>query len=551
MTATTDRPDRSVVLAGAPAPIAAVARTKAAAGLLGPARIAGWILLAGVPVTMFALFFFYPVGSLIGRGLIPAGTVDLQGVIDVLGKPRVQRIALFTVWQAAASAACAVALGLPGAYVLYRCRFPGRTALRALVTVPFVLPTIVVALAFRTLFAADGPLGSWGLDGSLAVILAAHVFLNYAVVVRTVGASWAHLDDRPAEVARSLGAGPLRVLLTITLRSLLPAIAASFVMVFLFCATSFGIMLILGGAQYGTLETEIYRQTAQIGDLRAAAVLSIVQLLLVVVVLVVAAAVRRRGEATLRLRAAVDLARPVRRGDLPAVIVTALVAGLMTVPLAVLVIRSLQTPTGWGVGNYLALSGVGEHNVLVTPVTSALGFTLRTGLAAAALSVLIGVALSVVLARRPRGRVARRAIGGLDAMVMLPLGVSAVTVGFGFLIALDAPPLDLRSSPLLIPIAQAMVTTPLVVRMVLPVLRAADDRLRQAAGEFGATSFVARPDTPTLPVVIGRLISRPGAVNAGMALAAAVILAALCALSVFLVDAAFGGRRGEPGIGGF
>src|SRR6478609_9756544 len=586
MTATTDRPDRSVVLAGAPAPIAAVARTKAAAGLLGPARIAGWILLAGVPVTMFALFFFYPVGSLIGRGLIPAGTVDLQGVIDVLGKPRVQRIALFTVWQAAASAACAVALGLPGAYVLYRCRFPGRTALRALVTVPFVLPTIVVALAFRTLFAADGALGFWGLDGSVLVILAAHVFLNYAVVVRTVGASWAHLDNRPAEAARSLGAGPVRVLLTITLRSLLPAVVAAFVMVFLFCATSFGIMLILGGAQYGTLETEIYRQTAQIGDLRAAAVLSILQLLLVVVALVVSAAVRRRGEATLRLRAAVDLERPVRRGDLPAVIVTAVVAALMTVPLAVLVIRSLQTPTGWGLGNYLALTGVGEHNVLVTPVTSALGLTLRTGLAAAALSVLIGVVLSVVLARRPRGRVARRAIGGLDAMVMLPLGVSAVTVGFGFLIALDAPPLDLRSSPLLIPIAQAMVTTPLVVRMVLPVLRAADDRLRQAAavlgagpirvwlsvdlpimsralagasafafavalGEFGATTFVARPDTPTLPVVIGRLIARPGAVNAGMALAAAVILAALCAVSVFLVDAAFGGRRGEPGVGGF
>jgi thiamine transport system permease protein len=586
MTATTDRPDRSVVLAGAPAPIAAVARTKAAAGLRGSARVAGWVLLAGVPLTMFLLFFFYPVGSLIARGLIPAGTVDLQGLIDVLGKPRVQRIALFTVWQAAASAACAVALGLPGAYVLYRCWFPGRTALRALVTVPFVLPTIVVALAFRTLFAADGPLGSWGLDGSVIVILAAHVFLNYAVVVRTVGSSWAHLDNRPAEAARSLGAGPIRVLLTITLRSLLPAIVAAFVMVFLFCATSFGIMLILGGAQHGTLETEIYRQTAQIGDLRAAAVLSVLQLLLVVAVLSVAAVVRRRGEATLRLRAAVDLARLVRRSDLPAVIVTAVVALLMMLPLAVLVIRSLRTPAGWGVGNYLALTGVGEHNVLITPVTTALGLSLRTGLVAAALSVLLGVALSVVLARRPRRRLAGRAIGALDGLVLLPLGVSAVTVGFGFLIALDAPPLDLRSSPLLIPIAQAMVTTPLVVRMVLPVLRAADDRLRQAAavlgggpirvwwsvdlpimsralagasafafavaiGEFGATSFVARPDTPTLPVVIGRLIARPGAVNAGMALAAAVILAVLCALSVFLVDAAFGGRRGEPGIGGF
>ena len=497
-----------------------------------------------------------------------------------------QRIAVFTVWQAAASALIAVALGLPGAYVLYRCRFPGRMAVRALVTVPFVLPTIVVALAFRTLFAADGPLGSWGWDGSIAVILAAHVFLNYAVVVRTVGSSWAHLDSRPAEAARSLGAGPLRVFVTITLLSLLPAIAAAFVMVFLFCATSFGIMLILGGSYYGTLETEIYRQTAQIGDLRAAAVLSMLQLVLVVVVLLVASAIRRRGEATLRLRASVDLARPLRRADLPAAAVTAAVGVLLLAPLMVLVVRSLRTPNGWGLDNYRALSGTGENNVLVTPVVSALGFSLRTALAAAALSVLIGVLLSVVLARRPRRRLARRAVGTLDAMVMLPLGISAVTVGFGFLIALDTPPLDLRSSPLLIPIAQAMVTIPLVVRMVLPVLRAADDRLRQAAavlgagpirvwcsvdlpimsralagagafafavalGEFGATTFIARPENPTLPVVIGRLISRPGSTNAGMALAAAVILAGLCAVSVFLVDAAVGGRRGEPGIGGF
>lgn len=589
MTATTDRSDPPVAHAvgipvapaAQPAPMA-TGQTRVG----GYARAVGLLLIAAIPVAVFAVFFFYPVGTLISRGLIPAGTVDLQGVFDVLGKPRVQRIALFTVWQAAASAGIAVALGLPGAYLLYRCRFRGRTAVRALVTVPFVLPTIVVALAFRTLFAADGPLGDWGWDGSLAVILAAHVFLNYAVVVRTVGASWAHLDNRPAEAARSLGAGPVRVFLTITLPALAPAVAAAFVMVFLFCATSFGIMLVLGGAQYGTLETEIYRQTAQIGDLRAAAVLSILQLLLVVAVLLVTAAVRRRGEATLRLRAAVDLTHPLRRRDLPAVLATAAVCVLLLAPLAVLVVRSLQTPTGWGLDNYIALAGRGEGNVLVTPVTSALGYSLRTALMAAALSVTIGVLLSVVLARRPRRRVARRAIGGLDAMVMLPLGVSAVTVGFGFLIALDSPPLDFRSSPLLIPIAQAMVTTPLVVRMVLPVLRAADDRLRQAAavlgagpirvwwsvdlpimsralagacafafavalGEFGATSFVARPETPTLPVVIGRLISRPGQVNAGMALAAAVVLAVLCAVAVFLVDAATGGRRGEPGIGGF
>ena len=141
---------------------------------------------------------------------------------------------------------------------------------------------------------------------------------------------------------------------------------------------------------------------------------------------------------------------------------------------------------------------------------------------------------------------------------MLPLGVSAVTVGFGFLITLNRPPLDLRSSWVLIPIAQAMVALPLVVRTLLPTLRAIDPRLHEAAatlgagpgtdraprstcrspcavsasplgfafatslGEFGATSFLARPDRPTLPVVIFRLIGRPGAENFGMAMAASV-----------------------------
>ena len=141
---------------------------------------------------------------------------------------------------------------------------------------------------------------------------------------------------------------------------------------------------------------------------------------------------------------------------------------------------------------------------------------------------------------------------------MLPLGVSAVTIGFGFLITLDEPPLDLRSSPLLVPIAQAIVALPLVVRTLVPVLRSIDPRQRQAAATLGASPLrsllvvdlpvAARPalaaaglafavslgrvrrddflaaDRPTLPVVIYQLISPPGAENFGMALAASVVL---------------------------
>lgn len=564
---------------------AAPAALRAEPGAAALRRI-GLLVLAAVPSALLLVFFLYPVGSILALGLTGPHGMGLDAFAQVAARARFLRIAFFTVWQAAASAAISVILGIPGAYLLYRRRFRGRAVARALATVPFVLPTVVVGLAFRTLFAPNGWLGALDWDGSVATILAAHVFFNYAVVVRTVGATWAHLDTRPVEAARSLGAGPVRAFATVTLPALAPAIASAAIMAFLFCATSFGVILVLGAGRWDTLETEIYRQTAQVGDLPTAAVLSIAQIVLVTLVLVGAARIRRAGERALRLRSAVDTARPLSKRDAPAVLAGVLAAALIALPIAILVVRSLQTPTGWGLGNYRNLATVGEHNVLLVPGTQALANSLASAAIAAVLSVAVGVTLCVVLARRPGGRLARRAIGALDGVMMLPLGVSAVTVGFGFLIALDRPPLDFRSSSLLVPIAQAMIATPLVVRMVLPVLRAADQRLRQAAavlgagpvrvwasvdlpimsralggaaafalatglGEFGATTFVARPETVTLPVMIGRLLSRPGTVNTGMALAAGVLLTVGCAVVVLLVDmvSSRGGR--DSGIGGF
>lgn len=546
------------------------------------ARGAGFALLVLIPLALFGIFFGYPVASLLGRGLIGSGGLDLTGFGDVLGRSRTQRILLFTIWQAAASAGLAVLLGIPGAYALYRTRFRGQRLLTALLTVPFVLPTVVVGIAFRALFASNGPLGSWGWDGSVAAILTAHVFLNYAVIVRTVGTTWAQLDSRPEQVARSLGAGPIRVFCTVTLPALGPAIAGAASMVFLFCATSFGIMLIMGGARYQTLETEIYRQTVDLLDLRAAAVLSIAQLVLVSAVLYLTSYLRRRTERTLRLRLAER--RPITKGARGAIAVTIGTAAAFCLPMAVLVIRSLRTETGWSLDHYIALAHNDSGSLFLVPVTTALANSLKAALLAAVLAMLVGTSLSIVLSRHPRRPVLAAARSTLDAVVMVPLGVSAVTVGFGFLIALDKPPFDFRGSALLVPIAQATVTVPLVIRMVLPVLRGADDRLRQAAGtlgagpirtwltvdlplmgkalagaaafafavalgEFGATSFVARPQAPTLPVVIARLISQPGNAHAGMAMAAASILAAICALSVFVVDRVAG--REVAGMGGF
>ncbi len=178
-------------------------------------------------VAFLAVFFVYPVLAIVGRGLAPHWSVDLDPLRDVITDERLRHIAWFTVWQATLSTVLTFAVGIPGAYVLARCEFPGRRLVRALVTVPFVLPTVVVGSAFVALLGDGGPLASLGLDQTLGAILIAHVFFNYAVVVRTVGSLWSHLDPLPEEAARMLerqpgGAPSVEVTLLPALR---PAIA--------------------------------------------------------------------------------------------------------------------------------------------------------------------------------------------------------------------------------------------------------------------------------------------------------------------------------------
>jgi thiamine transport system permease protein len=547
-------------------------------------------LAAALPLAFLGMFFAWPVSTLVARGFVTRGALDLSGFAEVFSNPRTWRIIGLTLVQASSATVIAVVLGLPGAYVLFRCRFRGRAAVRAFVTVPFVLPTVVVGVAFRALLVEGGPLGWLHLDGTLAAIIAALVFFNYAVVVRTVGGLWEHLDPRAEQAARALGASPTRAFVLVTLPALTPAIASAAALVFLFCATAFGTVLILGGLQFGTIETEIWFQTTQFLDLRAASVLSVVQLVVVAVVLVLAARARGRRERALRLAAAEGAAHPLRLGrghgvDTAATVVTAVVGVLLALPLVALLVRSLRTPSGWGLDNYVALGTTGGRNALTVTVWTATVNSLRTAVGATVLAVVVGGLVALVVSRRPRASAGRRAVSVLDALFMLPLGVSAVTVGFGFLITLDRPlgiPIDLRTSGLLVPIAQAVVAVPIVVRTVLPVLRAIDPRLREAAatlgaapgrvlaavdvpmaaralglavgfafavslGEFGATSFLARPDAPTLPVVIFRLIGRPGAQSYGMSLAASVVLAALTAGIMAIAER----LRGSTGGGEF
>lgn len=533
--------------------------------------------LAAVPTLFLGYFFAWPVARIVAEGLWSSGHWDLAAVPDVLGDPSVRHVIAFTAWQAALSTVLTLMVALPAAFVFARYRFRGRGLLRAAVTIPFVLPTVVVASAFLAL---AGPRGVFGerIDprGSLWAILAAHVFFNYAVIVRTVGGLWSHLDPALEDAARSLGASRWRSFVEVSWPLIRPAVVAASSITFLFTFTSFGVVVLLGGTRYQTLEVAIVRATRDRLDLRTASVLALVQLLAIVSLLVVLARTGARRLVHQRLVSTADAARsPATRGERVFLAVTlATTAVLLGSPLAVLIERSLRTTGGYGLDSYRALTAAPRSFALLVAPSEAIRNSLAFAFAATTIAVLVGGLAAAALARRGGGE------GLLGIGLMLPLGTSAVTVGFGFLVALDRP-VDLRASWWLVPIAHALVAVPFVVRITLPVLRSIEPRLREAAaslgasparvwreidlpivrrsllvsagfafaislGEFGATLLIARPDRPTVPIAIFRLLSQPGPSPFGEAMAMSVVLMVLTGAAIILVE-----RLRTPGLGEF
>ncbi|MCP3975517.1 MAG: iron ABC transporter permease [bacterium] len=518
--------------------------------------------LSAIPIAFLGYFFVYPLATILVTGFTSAGSsVD---VLDVLTRPSLRRIAWFTLWQAVASTLLTVAIALPGAYVLGRYSFRGKSLVKAAVTVPFIMPTVVVGGAFLTVLGPNGPLGI-DLRRTVWAILIAHVFFNYAVVVRTVGAAWERLDPTLAQAAASLGADRWRVFRHITLPLILPAIASAASIVFLFSFTSFGVVLILGDLVHSTIEVEIWRQATNLLNLPAAAALAVVQLVGITTILWFYARYQAQRATQSRV-ASVQRAtvRPITGRQRAFITVNLLaMAALLGTPLAAVVVRSISTSDGWGLNNYAALRR--PSGTLFVPAAEAIGNSVRIAVPATLFAVIVGM-----LAAWTIGKARARSGPSLDVLIMLPLGTSAVTLGFGFLLALDSP-IDLRTSFWLLPIAHALVAIPFVVRTSLPVLRSIQPRLREAAavlgaaprrvwrevdlpivrrallvggafgfavsmGEFGATSFIARPDVPTLPIAIYRLLTRPGSATFGQAMALSTVLMAVTAAGILVVE---------------
>lgn len=549
-----------------------------------------WLLWLA-PLAFLGLFYFYPLGSILTISLA-RGERLAQPFIEAFRSQTVRNVLWFTVWQATVSTLLTLFVGLPGAYLLARYDFRGKSLLRALTGIPFVMPTLVVAAAFNALL---GPRG-WANVGLMALfdlgappiqftntitaILVAHVFYNTTIVLRMVGDFWSHLNPRLTYAARSLGANRWQTLTKVTLPLLMPAIAAAALLVFIFDFTSFGVILILGGPQFATLEVEIYFQTISLFNLPMAAVLSVLQLACTLGLTIAYSRLSTRVTQPMALRSRKITQRPLvtRQSKVFAAIMIIMLLLLLTTPLLALAARSF-TRIGPSPGErgpetpQLTLNFYRELTInrrgsvfFVTPTRA-----IASSLTYAGLTVIIALALGLPASwalARDSGSWSSRV---LDAMLMLPLGTSAVTLGLGFIVALNRPPLNLRTSPLLIPMAHSLVALPFVVRSLAPALRSIQPRLRQAAGvlgaspgkvlryidlplvgrallvsaifaftismgEFGATALIARPEFATIPIAIFRFISSPGALNFGQALALSTILMTVTAAGMLAIE---------------
>jgi thiamine transport system permease protein len=527
-------------------------------------RLPPWLIggLTALPVGFLVVFYAWPFAELLARGLRPATAAA------TLGDASTWRVAWFTLWQAVASTALTIVFGLGPAFVVARFRFPGRHLLSALLASVFVLPTVVMGAAVLALLP-----DRW--DRGVGAILLAHVVFNLAVVVRTVGAVWEHLPPDLEAAAATLGASPWRVFREISLPLLRPAILAAASIVFVFTFTSFGVIRVLGRAGTSTLEVEVWRQATQFGDIGAAATLAVLQLLAIGAAVTWSAHEQRRHSRALGLRPLSRRRRPRAGGERVLVVAVAVATAVVAVaPLAALVERSFRGSRGAHTLSAWRTLGRSETRPGISAGIDPLGSvwtSLRTTAVATLVALVVGVAASLAIAA------ARRGGRLLDTGLMLPIATSAVTIGFGVLITFDRPPVDWRASWWLVPVGQALVAIPFVVRTVLPVLRGIDPHLHEAAatlgatpsrawreitlphlrrpvtaaaglaaaislGEFGATSFLSRSGTPTMPIAIDQLLGRAGALLQAQGYALATILAATTVALVVLLDVT-GDRR--------
>ena len=532
-------------------------------------RLSLWL----APILFLAIFFFLPLSKILTLTFDPA-TIFNSNNLRIT-----QHATRFTFYQATLSTILTFLLGIPSAILFSRFNFRGKSLLRTLTAVPFMLPTVVVASSFNALFGNHGWLNVERLTFNVSpstfhflLILLAHIFYNTTIVIRIVGNALSRLDPKLEQAARSLGADTFHVWKNVTLPLLRPSLLAAALLVFMFDFTSFGVILLLGGSNFSTLEVEIYLRVLKLPNLPLAALLSIVQLIFTLIFSILYT--RIINQVTTQTAPRFSTSRPPKTIK-EKIFVTAfiiLLSSFFFLPLASLPIRSMtrleadrgqrgEVQYGFTTDYYEELFINRRGSLFYVPPIQAAKNSLGYASITVFLSLALGYPAAYALAKPTRLE------KFLDPLIMLPLGASAVMLGLGFILSFGRA----LASPFFVPIAHTLVALPFVIRALQPALASIPERLRQAAstlgaspfrvwqtvdfpimsratlsaatfaftvslGEFGATLLLTRPEYPTIPIAIQRFLSQPGGLNFGQAMAMATLLMLLTTLAILVIE---------------
>jgi thiamine transport system permease protein len=539
------------------------------------------------PLIFLSFFFYFPMVSILAEGLTDEdGSFMFRHVTSVLSAPYSIRIIVFTVEQALLSTLSSILLGLPGAYLLSRYDFRGKSLIRAITTVPFVLPSIIVVLGFVIFFGNNGVLNRglmavFSLEEpplkilySMKAIILAHTFYNFPICIRLVSAVWSRVNPNLERAAQSLGARGFRLFFRVILPQIMPGVLAAAALIFIFCFTSFAVILVLGGGpKYSTIEVAIYRFAKVSLDLKAGSALAIVESFLSAGFMYLYIRLQQKtGFAEdIQIRYEKKSLRSLFHSPFgaPAVLYLAVTFLLIIAPMIAAVGYAFVSRSGWAGKTsftlkwFLHILQGSRASALAVSYASSIKNSLLFGFFTIAASLPLGTSIAYITTRKHLpGK------GLLEAVTMLPLGISSIILGLGYIKAYQSFPVDLTGKWYAIAFAHTVIAYPFVLRAASSVFKKVNPRLIQAAvslgatpwkafwrvelpiiktgliagatfafaisiGEINATLMLYNPEFTTLPIAIYRLIS---SYNYFAACALGSVLMAICFAVFFFID---------------
>jgi len=445
-----------------------------------------------IPVLFLLIFFYIPLVTMLREAFLIDEQVSLQNFTELLSSPYHRHVIFFTIKQSIISLFFTLLLGIPAAYIFTRFSFPGKKIIRPLFLIPFVLPSIIVALGFILLYGQNGYLNQFLSRFNLNIrilyrleaIILAHSFYNFPIVLKFVSDSWQRINQNYIAAARTLGASKLRIFFRITLPSLIPSIINASVLVFIYCFMSFGIVLILGSVNYTTIEVNIYILINHLIRFPLGMALGSIQLLFSLVFLFLALKSNRYYLKHLNLLDIIsqnDAQIPLFkfrgssfRRNIARVIITAYLLILIVIiigPLLATLLFGIRANFQDDLITGGALSSVFDYNqILGSSVATALYNSALIAFSAASFTVILSLLLTqgiIYLEKRP-SKISLASL--LELFIIIPLIVSPVTFSLGYLRYIHFGVIDINRL-LLIVFAHTVIAIPFVSRIVLQAIR--------------------------------------------------------------------------------